>query len=172
MEERSYADIARRLARLERRLEKTSIADRPYTQVYARVYYAAGAQSIANDTLQAITFDTVRVNTQTAWVIGNPTRLTCAVAGFYAIGGGVRFAANTTGYRQLTIRLNGATQIATANMSAVSAVGITTAMTIATGYLLAVGDYVELAVRQNSGGALNVDSQSAITPEFWWAQIA
>ena len=37
---------------------------------------------------------------------------------------------------------------------------------IATIYELAVDDYVELLVRQNSGGALNISTKSNQSPEF------
>jgi hypothetical protein len=75
-------------------------------------------------------------------------------AGWYSIGGNVRFAANTTGYREVKIVLNGVQDLA---IHRVPNSGATDDVRVAvhTEYPLSVGDYIEVYATQNSGGALN-----------------
>jgi hypothetical protein len=137
----------------------------------ARVYNNADI-SVANTTSVALTFNSER------WDEGdlhstssNTSRLTAPVAGLYVIGGHVRFEfGGLGGFRQATIRLNGSTVIAEVLDTAVNTPG--TGLSPTTTYRLAAGDYVELVVQQNSGGALNVDAQSNFSPEFWMARLA
>lgn len=66
----------------------------------------------ASGTLQAVTFQTVDVDTNGFWSAGSPTRVTPNVAGLYTIVGSVFWfnEANTT-YRKTIIRKNGTTTI-------------------------------------------------------------
>lgn len=88
--------------------------------------------------------------------VTNNTRLTAALAGKYLIIGTLGYTSNATGQRTARIRING---ISTANevLVGTNPAGVT-AISIATIYILAVGDYVELQGYQDSGGAINNDT--------------
>lgn len=136
----------------------------------ARVYHSV-AQSIADGVLTALAFDTERYDTDTIHdTVTNNTRLTCKTAGKYRITANVGFAANGTGARELTIRLNGTTRICSELR-----MGFATyenVMHVSTEWNLAVNDYVEAYVYQNSGAALNVNASSAYSPEFMMTRVA
>ena len=84
-------------------------------------------------------------------------------AGLYVMTAGVEIAANATGRRELSFRVNGATFIASARDSTPSA-SHATRLTVATEYRLAVGDYVEAMIFQNSGGNLSLVVAAEYTP--------
>jgi hypothetical protein len=138
--------------------------------IWARVYHNA-TQSIPNATDTTLNFNSERADTDVIHdnVTNNP-RLTCKTAGVYYIVAGIGFASNTTGRREVFIRLNGATQIASAILPAASGV-ITRIPPIGTLYPLAVNDYVEVIVNQTSGGALNTDVGANATPEFMMIRL-
>jgi hypothetical protein len=134
--------------------------------------YQSAAQSIANNSITAITMDTEAVDSENGHsTSSNTSRYVAPVAGWYLVIGQVAFAANGTGNRLVEIRINGAgaatnlaqTVILTpgaANGSALSAVSL---------IQLAAGDYVEVYGYQTSGGALNTaPSQSGM--EVLWAR--
>jgi hypothetical protein len=130
----------------------------------ARVYNSASI-SVANSTATALTFDSERDDSDTIHDTGSNTgRLTCKTAGIYLIYGTVRFAANATGFRELSIRLNGSTFVAQNLVPAPSSGACDVA--IAAAYTLALTDYVELVATQTSGGALNVIAAGNYSPEF------
>jgi hypothetical protein len=162
------ADIVRRLTEIEQRLAQLERMTRPYTAVRARIY--GSTQTIANNTVTPLTFTDSRWDTGGMWDSTDPNRLTCRVAGLYAIGGGVRWSANATGIRQLYVLRNNVS-IAVQLTNAVTGVGQTTNMAIATHYELAVGDVMQLSVRQTSGGALDIDGALNFSPEFWMTRI-
>ncbi|HYE78415.1 MAG TPA: hypothetical protein VEI97_10535 [bacterium] len=134
------------------------------TQPSVRVYYAAGSQSIATSTVTTLTFDTESYDTDTLWAGGAPTRITFTTAGKYAVFGHARFASNTTGQRQLLIRLDGTTNIASVNLRAGST--DVTDVAIYTEYVFTAGQYVELQAHQDSGGNLDVQTSGVLTPVF------
>lgn len=122
--------------------------------------------SVANNTLVELTFNAERWDTDAIHsTVTNTGRLTCVTAGFYYINGGVLFAANATGQRSVQIRLNGTTNIGGDPRVGAAAAG-GTRLAANTVYRLSVGDYVELVVFQNSGGALNVTYEGNSSPEF------
>jgi hypothetical protein len=88
--------------------------------------------------------------------VTNNSRLTCKTAGKYQLTGQVSWAANATGYRYAGFRLNGGATYGTDTRMAVTTGSIETSQTTSTLLDLAVNDYVELIVLQNSGSALNV----------------
>jgi Tfp pilus assembly protein FimT len=139
-------------------------------QPAARVFHNA-AQSITSATTTAIAFNSERYDTDTIHdTVTNNSRLTCKTAGKYAITGQVEFASSATGNRQLFLRLNGATTIAYKTQAAVN--GLITNMDVSTQYDLAVNDYLEVLVWQDSGGSLNVNSSGNNSPEFMMARVA
>lgn len=101
----------------------------------------------------------------------NNSRLTAIYAGIYQISGGVEWAANATGHRDLFIRLNGATSIAYGRMPN-GGVGDSVLHFVTCVYSLAVNDYVELCANQNSGGNLNINASPNYSPEFSMCRVA
>jgi hypothetical protein len=130
----------------------------------ARAYNSANI-SIPDTTVTALTFDSERWDTDSIHSTSSNTgRLTCTIAGKYLIIANIRFATNSTGTRAVNLRLNGS------NIAGVTQAGATGSniclMHVSTIYDLAVGDYVEVTVQQTSGGNLNVEASSPISPEF------
>lgn len=129
------------------------------------------AQSIANNTTVALlfnteTYDAAAPNAMHDTVTNN-SRITIPTggAGFYVLTASVRFTANATGVRELGMRVNGVTSIASAQQ--ISNSGTTaTQLTVATLYRLNVGDYVEATVLQSSGAALNTVVTTDVSPTF------
>ena len=128
---------------------------------------------LAGSVSQALTFDTERVDVGAMHdTSSNTGRLTVPSGGggFYAIGGQIEFASNSTGRRGVQIRLNGSTVIAREESANLGANDHT--CTVSTVYQLAAGDYVELMGLQASGGNLNMQATSAYSPEFYAHWIA
>lgn len=139
--------------------------------VGARVHNSAN-QSIADATETALTFNTERYDTDAFHsTVSNTSRLTAPFAGLYLVGGNVRFTANATGRRALSIRLGGATNLANVQLDAASADLDACDMAITTAYVLAATNYVELTVYQNSTGTLDVVAAGNFSPEFWIAYL-
>jgi hypothetical protein len=116
------------------------------------------AQSIANGTITAVTlpaedYDTDAIHDTST----NTSRLTCKTAGWYVISGYAQWNSGATGgaRRVGTIRLNGTTNLDLAEQGAPAA-GTFPGHAIGAQYYLAVNDYVELVVYQDSGGSVDV----------------
>lgn len=91
----------------------------------------------------------------------NPSRYTVKTAGKFFVAASVQFAANATGGRDLWFSVNGANAYYKARLHTASASA--NSFVLASGLLpvsLVVNDYIEVFVRQSSGGALNVSSGS------------
>ena len=138
----------------------------------ARVYHSA-AQLIANVTFTALAFNAERFDTDAVHdVATNNTRLTCKTAGKYLIGANVAFAPATGGaLREAYLRLNGGNAIAYDRRPPQGAAGGGVFLNPHAVWDLAVNDYVEVFVYQDSGGALNVEAAGFYTPEFWMHRI-
>ena len=140
----------------------------------ARVFHNA-ALSIANASLTALSFNSERQDTDAIHdTVTANSRLTCKTAGFYLIFGTVRWDVNSSGNRSIGIRLNGTASDPATTLANVQVNGIATNnsdMAVATGYQLAVNDYVELVVRQTSGGSLDVQSVGNHSPEFGMVRV-
>jgi hypothetical protein len=126
---------------------------------------ATAAQSLANNLLVKITFNTASSTPDIGsydpkgWFDNANDNITIGQAGFYAITANVAFAANTTGRREVNIVVNGTIRAST-NLSAAPA--STTNLSVSTNLYLTVGDLVTVSVVQTSGGALNsVNSPTA-----------
>lgn len=135
------------------------------TAIWARVYHNAN-QSITDATVTALAFNSERADTNTIHdTVTNNSRLTCQTAGVYSVVFSAAFAANATGYRYIGIRLDGGNILAYQSSLSLGA-GQGNLMTVSTVFALAAAQYVEAIVYQNSGGALNVVSNVADSPEF------
>jgi hypothetical protein len=152
-------------------VEVTLAQDLP-TEASVRAYHDA-TQSLTSATPTALAFNSERYDTDTYHDIStNNSRLTVPAnrAGKYEIFGSVEIASNATGYRALSIRLNGSGIIIGAQvMPAVN--GDNTGISVSTTYDLAVGDYVQLYAYQNSGSSQNVVVGSRNSPEFGMSRV-
>lgn len=112
-----------------------------------------------------VTFDSERYDNDAIHsVAANTSRLTVVTPGNYFIFGSVVWAgAAGAGLREVGIRLNGATLLATQDDFPGAAAE---SQSVSTAYQLAVGDFVELFVIQTSGGNLNVNATGNTSPEF------
>jgi hypothetical protein len=125
------------------------------------------AQSIPNVVTTLITFDTEYYDTDSFHSTSvNPGRFTIPFDGKYIVGGHVQYAAAPVGYREILIKINGATFIAV-YLPVATAGNIAIYASLVTLYEFSVGDYVELHANQNSGGALNINAANNFSPEFW-----
>lgn len=117
------------------------------------------AQSIANSTSVAITFDTEDIDTDNGHsTVTNTSRYTPQTAGRFQISGGYTFVANATGVRNADIWKNGSGVNAgsasyPANGSQISRYSTRAMTQTANGST----DFFEIAAFQTSGGALNTD---------------
>jgi hypothetical protein len=133
--------------------------------------YNSAVVATTDSTLTPITLDSERFDTDTIHSTSSFTeRLTCHTAGIYFIWGNVGYATSSVGYRQTSIRLNGASTII-ARTTSNGIASVATEHTVSTLYSLAVNDYVGLYAYQTSGGALNVTQSVQFTPEFGMVRV-
>lgn len=126
-------------------------------------------QTIATATWTALQFDNERFDTNAIHDnVTNNTRLTAKVAGVYSIWGGVAWAPGASSSRYVQIMKNGATTIAIVRAFAVHVAFFETISAIA---YLAINDYVELCVYQDTGGNLDVSHANEYSPEFAMAYL-
>lgn len=136
----------------------------------ARVYNSANI-SIATTTDTTITFDSERFDVGGCHsTSSNTSRLTVPSGGdgLYLITAHIVWESNASGYRRLRLQVNGTTTIA--GQFSPTSTGLVFDQSLSTIYQLAAGDYVEMVVRQSSGGAVNVLRSNALSPEmsFTW----
>lgn len=134
----------------------------------ARVYHNA-AQSIANNTLTYLAFNSERFDTDTMHDnTTNNSRLTCNTAGIYHIWCNIAFASDADGSRHIYLVVNhSGTAIAFSYQKATGYVR----MQCSAPYALEVGDYVEIAVLHDAGAALDVVAAGNYSPEFSMVKV-
>ncbi len=140
-----------------------------YTQG-ARVYHNAD-QSIPNSSLTTLAFNSERYDTDN--IHSNITlnsRLTCKTAGKYLISASVGFDVNAVGNRSVRLTVNNSETICVQKANAVDPAG-SLYLPLSSIDNMAVNDYVEVRVFQNSGGPLLLKSQANYTPEFMMQRI-
>jgi len=136
-----------------------------------RAYHDAN-QNIGTGAWQPLALNQERYDTDTMHDLAvNNSRLYANTPGIYTITGTILFDANAAGWRGAVIELNGtgvfiASQ-ATLSLGAVDA----TAVTVATQYELAEGDYVELNAYQDTGVGLNALVLANYSPEFAMVRV-
>jgi hypothetical protein len=139
------------------------------TFVGAQIYDSNATTSISNNTATAITFNSEVLDTNTFHsTSSNTSRMTIpsGYAGKYMVVGSCIIQNNATGTRRLDIYKNGASFARSQNFGNSSEQGFVNINTIMD---LAVADYVELYVFQNSGGALSIYGGTA--PQQGWFNI-
>ena len=127
----------------------------------ARVYRTA-AQSISDSTDTAVTFPTASssepYDTDTFHDgASNTSRMTIPEDGKYHIDAGVEWQSNATGVRAMWLAKNGAATEYAKDRELNPTAGAQAHTQLSTDLDLVAGDYLEVMVRQNSGGALNVN---------------
>lgn len=133
------------------------------------------AQSIPNNAFTALTFDSEIFNVGPLHSTSvNSSRITIPAgqAGRYLFGASSLIAASAVGQRIVQFLINGTTEI---GGDIVGNPGATfTESLLATALLvLAVGDYVEVRVYQNSGGALDAGAAiDYLRSAFWATKVA
>ena len=126
-------------------------------------------QSIANNTITALSFNQeIADNDSMHSLLSNTSRVTVNTAGVYALTASVQFAGNTSGVRTVSIVMNGSDTLVTQDAENLGVNPIK--LNVATLYYLDVNDYVEVRVRQDSGGALDCKSTAGL-PNFRVAWI-
>ena len=123
--------------------------------------YKSTAQSVAHSSYALLTFDVEKFDTHEMHdnSIDN-SRITIPVDGKYLVVGSCSYASNATGYREAQLTVNGVA-IRTTRQNAVS--GVETEFTVEIVRDFTAGQYIQLLVRQNSGGALNLLDGLAFT---------
>jgi hypothetical protein len=162
-------DVDDALDQLAERVDDLEAGGPAGTDVGALAYHNTN-QSIANGKVVTLALNSEVYDTDTIHdPATNNSRLTCKTEGKYIIGANVEFESNATGHRILAINYNGSTRIAQASQNGVS--GLSTRMAVSTERNLAVNDYVEVIVYQNSGGSLNAIYSAAYSPYFWMRKV-
>jgi hypothetical protein len=128
---------------------------------------ATAAQSLTNNTLTKITFNTASGTPDIdsydpqGWFDNANDRIVIGQDGFYNITANVGFATNTTGRRLVQIFVNGSDR---GSVNVTAATAGTTLLTVSTNVYLVATDYVEVHALQQSGGALNTVSVTGVYP--------
>lgn len=129
----------------------------PAAPAIARVYRST-AQSIPAGVFTTLMFDSEAQDTAGLHdTATNTSRLTVVTAGNYNVSGHLIFNSNSTGIRAIRIMRNGVSE-AEQWIAALSGFG--TPLSVSTNLVMSTGDYVEIQVRQESGGALSTSSGS------------
>ncbi len=126
----------------------------------------ASDQTISNATNTVVDFDSENWDTNTMHdTTTNNPRITIKTAGKYLIAAAITFDNNATGYRQMILRVNGTTS-ETIDRRQNTGSTDDTVHTISTVMELAVDDYIELLVRQTSGGDLIIRKFGSFSPKL------
>jgi hypothetical protein len=134
---------------------------------------AAGNQTIAHIVATAVLWDVeTSDNDGIHDTVTNTSRLTCRTAGVYQIDADVLWNAAAGNYRQLVIQRNGNVNDVVAERSQTPVTGsIGTRQGISATTELAVGDYIELIVQQDSGAGLALVSDATRGAHFAMVKI-
>lgn len=138
---------------------------------FARAKHDAD-QSVNHDTVTTIALNTEVFDTDGMHDnVTNNSRLTAQTAGMYLIGGAIAWnTASATGWRQARITMGTANTLLTfSNEDGSTSYNVTNV--VLTTQALQVGEFVELAAYQNSGGAMNVLSVDPYTPVLWMVRL-
>lgn len=118
--------------------------------------YATGTQSIPNAAYTSLLFDAEQYDTDTIHsTASNTDRMTCTTAGIYHITANVHFDANATGSRIAAIVHNGSTFVQRQVLPPATTALFGSQFVVSADYQCAAGEYFQLQVYQNTGGALN-----------------
>jgi hypothetical protein len=128
---------------------------------------ATAAQSLTNNTVTKITFNTASATPDidsydpNGWFNNANDRIVIGQDGFYNISANVGFATNATSRRLVLIYVNG---VQREGVQVTASSAGTTLLSISTNLYLVADDYVEVHALQQSGGALNTVISAGVTP--------
>lgn len=121
------------------------------------------AQAIPDNVDTVLSLNSENYDTDTMHsTISNTSRITYTTAGKYHVSCTISFAANATGVRFLTLRLNGTTALRIDDTPAIS--GSRTVLLVVGDFNFAANDYVEILANQTSGVSLDVDAIAERSP--------
>ncbi|MBA7580361.1 hypothetical protein ES708_22252 [subsurface metagenome] len=103
-------------------------------------------------------------------LVANPSRITIPVTGLYELGFYLEWEINPVGKRAGQVNLNGVTTVVRHVLDAQTTVE--TPNLHCTLEEFVAGDFIELRVIQDSGGALNVLTGNFYKPVFWCYRVA
>ena len=119
------------------------------------------SQSTATGVITSITMDSEATDTDNVHsLVTNTSRLTIVTAGRYRVVGSLLWNANATGLRAVKLLKNGVSFATTQTVANGTQLGY---MQVCDEIICAVGDYLELAGVQTSGGALSTGGGSDST---------
>lgn len=129
--------------------------------------YQSSAQTITNNTTTAITLDAEEVDTNGIHSTATSnSRMTIVTAGRYRCIAQGSFNSNGTGYREVRLTLNGALK----HIQRLSSISSANTNVQCVGEILCVvGDFIEMAVTQTSGGnlAMNTGTNATYLHVVW-----
>ena len=122
------------------------------------------AQALANQTWTGLTLDVEDLDSYNGHsTVTNSSRYTAQEPGWYTSCGAFSAAGNTTGFRAARLQVNGTAIAGAANYVVANGSSETGVVTPTRDIFLNIGDYVEVAGWQSSGGSLNTAGDVTIT---------
>lgn len=163
-----------RRRRLRSRLSpiSTSMLGRPYgggkgrPAAISEKWNRGSAQTISDSSFTAIQYGAKDYTAERSGIpqifdtTTNKWTIPPGLDGVWLITGIVQWASNATGNRQVTVQLNGSTDIYMFRQNAEAAI---TTMPINLTYYFSGGDFFKIRVQQNSGGNLDINGGAEIT---------
>ena len=160
----AFNDVEKRIGQLDTR---SGVALMAVDIVSVKLSHSSN-QSIDDDTWTTLSFNTEDYDFGNLHLSGSNTRITAPLGrgrGPYSMGALIQFASNSTGLRRTRFKENGSTL---AGSQAVVPAVSGDVTTVNPGYRVSLdpGDYLEIEVHQDSGGALDVSGA-----RFWAERI-
>jgi hypothetical protein len=122
--------------------------------------YRSTTQSIGNDTPTLVSYNTEQVDTDSMFT-ATDTEVFINTPGFYLLYSSVRWAVDADGWRDLSLLLNGAVELARDLFFANQAIEF--ANHVSTIYRLTSTDFLQCRVHHTAGGSLNILAANANT---------
>lgn len=130
--------------------DENNVLDKPRAFVYRSATHNVSTGGTAN----TITWDQLVYDTDGMWDSTRPTRLTCRTAGIYLWTGWVLWPASAASYREIWLMDNG--NLTFTGIVQPSTLPTITGQEITRQINMSAGDYIELALGQNTGGVLTL----------------
>lgn len=125
------------------------LANRPHVSVRRDA-----AQTTPSGTEASVSWDVEEEDTDSMWTSGTPTRITFNTAGVYVVTYTLGITSHATGFRLLSLLLNGSAAIGVETRPAVN--GDNTFISLSRQYKFAATNYIEGRFNQNSGTTIGV----------------
>ena len=122
----------------------------------------AANQSVNDSSTTNISFDTEDIDDNSFYAAGSPTKITLPRKGIYLFDVFVQFASDADGIRLVTLPRGGGAADRGMYMAAINGGDTSVIISFLTAER-AAGDYYEVAVWHNAGGALNITARVAVS---------